>query len=331
MEKIDFLNGYRQRVPFTIEVEPTEGCNLGCSFCGLRGMREKGTKPWKFMTLETAETIASKIAAGGPEWEKCRISFVGHGEPTLNPNLLNILKIFKKYLPNNHCLMVTNGYGFARGIFDIEETMNWMREIKWGMVLFDAYSVDGDWNVVNQLDDSYNIGTVGEDGEPYYSNKHEFRIKKFPLKLKGNSVRRDWSNHCGAAAPLDYKRAKTTCTKIFRELNIRYDGRINLCCDDFRGQYDAGYLNDFDTIEEAWNNPALQAMRIILFNSRRIVKPCLGCSCPTTRAGLIPDHAGKDRKLMPKITDDVVKFAQSRYVGKNAFGGYVERPWEKKD
>ena len=37
----DLLNGYRQEAPFTILIEPTEGCNLGCSFCGLRGMRER--------------------------------------------------------------------------------------------------------------------------------------------------------------------------------------------------------------------------------------------------------------------------------------------------
>lgn len=28
-----------QQPPFTVLIEPTEGCNLGCSFCGLRGMR----------------------------------------------------------------------------------------------------------------------------------------------------------------------------------------------------------------------------------------------------------------------------------------------------
>ena len=43
-----------QQPPFTILIEPTEGCNLGCSFCCLRGMREKGTKPWYYMSVDTA-------------------------------------------------------------------------------------------------------------------------------------------------------------------------------------------------------------------------------------------------------------------------------------
>lgn len=30
-----------QERPFSIQVEFTEGCNRGCGFCGLRGMRER--------------------------------------------------------------------------------------------------------------------------------------------------------------------------------------------------------------------------------------------------------------------------------------------------
>lgn len=46
-----------QQPPFTVLVEPTEGCNLGCSFCGLRGMREKGTKPWNHERFQAARIM----------------------------------------------------------------------------------------------------------------------------------------------------------------------------------------------------------------------------------------------------------------------------------
>lgn len=59
----DLLNGYKQHPPLLIEIEPTEGCgcNLGCSFCGLRGIRKGGTKPWNFLTVENAKIITRKI------------------------------------------------------------------------------------------------------------------------------------------------------------------------------------------------------------------------------------------------------------------------------
>lgn len=30
-----------QQAPFTVLIEPTEGCNLGCSFCGLSECNER--------------------------------------------------------------------------------------------------------------------------------------------------------------------------------------------------------------------------------------------------------------------------------------------------
>ena len=73
----DLLNGYEQRPPLLIEIEPTEGCNLGCSFCGLRGIRKTGTTPLKFMSVENAKKIARKIRL--ERWQS-KIMFAGHGE-----------------------------------------------------------------------------------------------------------------------------------------------------------------------------------------------------------------------------------------------------------
>lgn len=53
-----------QQPPFTVLIEPTEGCNLGCSFCGLRGMREKGTKPWNHMSTKNCKTYCDRDSEG---------------------------------------------------------------------------------------------------------------------------------------------------------------------------------------------------------------------------------------------------------------------------
>ena len=115
----DLLNGYIQHPPYIVEIEPTEGCNLGCSFCGIRGMRKKGTTPWNFMTIKQAADIAKKIRDAG--WNSV-IVFCGHGEPTLNKNLLNIIKIFRHYLPNNVMqIMSENLTLFAKQCYAIDE------------------------------------------------------------------------------------------------------------------------------------------------------------------------------------------------------------------
>lgn len=57
---------YRQDPPFSLQIEPTEGCNLRCGFCGIRGIREQGqpgalSGPFSFMTVETARAVARSM------------------------------------------------------------------------------------------------------------------------------------------------------------------------------------------------------------------------------------------------------------------------------
>ena len=329
----DLLNGYKQYPPLQIEIEPTEGCNLGCSFCGLRGMREKGTKPWKFLTIENAEKIAKKIKE--ENW-KSKIQFCGHGEPTLNPNLLKIIKIFRRELPNNNMSMMTNGYGFKHGIFDLKKFCDTLKEIGFNDIVFDVYSDNGDWNVVEEIKDEYEITILGDEkGGKTFSNaklkKGKLRIILYPLELSGHTVIRKLQNHCGAAAPLDYKREHTVCTKLFRELFIRYDGNVALCCDDFRGQYFIeNSLKDDVSMSDVWNHPHFQAARIRLFNRDRTFLPCHGCNCPPNKAGFIPDiTGGRDKKFMPtEISQEVIETSLQAYRPEG-LTTIVKRKWEK--
>ena len=46
-----------QESPFAVQIELTEGCNLFCKFCGIRGIRKK-PNDFKFMSLEVSKNIA---------------------------------------------------------------------------------------------------------------------------------------------------------------------------------------------------------------------------------------------------------------------------------
>ena len=324
-KQIDLLNGYKQKEPFFIEIEPTEGCNLGCSFCGLRGIREKGTTPWYFMTTEIAEKIALKIKQSG--W-KSRVTFSGHGEPTLNSQLLDIIKIFRHHLPNTIFSLITNGHGFANGNFNIREFLKELENLKFNDLVLDVYSENGDWTCLNNVPKYLErVKIIGVDKEPFNYYGKKLRIALYPLKTDSKSLRQ-MSNHCGAAAPLDYSKINVRCSIPFRQLFIRWDGNISLCCDDFRGQYKIGSILEYDDIESLWNNTAFQAARIKLFNKERTFKPCHGCNCFPIRAGLIPDMRGKDKDSIPpttKLVEDIVK----QCYDENGSTIIVKRKWEK--
>lgn len=318
---MDLLNGYKQQAPFTILVESTEGCNLGCSFCGLRGMREKGTKPWNHMNIKIAKRISSEISNAG--W-KSKIVFAQHGEPTLNPELFEIIKIFRKKLPNNIFHLYTNGYG-PNNAKDTEEYVKKLFESGINNLIVDCYSDDGDWNFVNKLNiKDWNI-VAYDKGIPLYTNNKNTRILLLPPIKEDHKITRNLANHCGAAAPLNDSYNNKRCTMPFRELAFRYDGNVSLCCDDFRGEYPIANINDM-SIVELWNHERFQAARIMLYNYNRKFRPCKGCTNVSMRVGFLPDSSGQDS--LPKISPEVLKIAQK--VHKDGFLSkiIIKRKWE---
>ena len=101
-----------QSAPYSVQVEPVEGCPLRCDFCGINGIRD-ATHKYNYMTIKTAEHIASEIAR--LSWT-CRVEFAMHGEPTMHKQLSKIITIFRKHLPKNYFLLTTNGIGLLSKI-----------------------------------------------------------------------------------------------------------------------------------------------------------------------------------------------------------------------
>lgn len=320
------MKNYKQQPPYSIQIEPTEGCNLGCSFCGLQGMKKNGKTPWNFMTLETAENIAKKIAEA--KWT-AKIIFAMHGEPTLNKDLLKIIKIFRKNLPNNIFHIISNGAGFVKGNTTPLQYCEKLFNAGINHILLDNYSVDGDWKkIVDDVKDAYMIRYLGIDKTPMFRTDKVRDIIVLPsIQATKISFVRNLKNHCGAAFPLNDENNNKRCAVPFRELSFRYDGKVALCCDDFRGQYYIGSIFDYDNIDDLWNNERFQAARVMLYNAERQFSPCRGCTNVSMRVGLLPDKLGKD-ELEP-VSEEIKLFTQA--VGREGYLAdlIIKRPWEE--
>jgi len=312
-----------QEAPFTVQIELTEGCNLGCKFCGLRGMREKGTKPWKFMSIKTAKRIASEIKKA--KWSS-KIVFAMHGEPTLNENIFEIVDIFRKDLPNNIFHVISNGKGIVESE-DILDYVNLLEDCGVNHLLLDNYSENGDWSKVVKAVEGKKKIIYMDKGIPMFSHTKKFDILVLPpiVDVKISYVR-NLKNHCGAAFPPAEGYADKRCTVPFRELSFRWDGNVSICCDDFRGQYPIANINDVDIIS-LWNNERLQAARIMLYNGDRGFFPCNICNSVSMRVGLLPDKLGK--KTLPSITKEVRNIAVKVSKENAPLSNIVKRSWEK--
>lgn len=313
-----------QEPPFAIQVEPTEGCTLACSFCGLQSIRDNGadaesethgknSPPYKFMSLATAKRIATEIRDA--HWNP-RIEFAMHGEPTVNPLLPEIIKIFRKALPDVSLMVTTNGSGVTT-----PERIHALFNAGLNTLAVDNYKHadfvmrmrrNGCFNLYE--DYQYFRYPRDREGNPHarYFDQRIVVIDDISTNDKGNhQLTNQGSNSFDSLDEPLMKR----CAKPFRELSIRWDGNIAICCDDWKGEYKIGNVLN-RSLEGIWNDPVWQAARIALYHGRRdMIGVCSGCNVKTYRNGLLPDKLGKETLPKPgEKTKALIAYAQKGKV-----------------
>lgn len=316
-----------QSPPYSIQIELAEGCNLRCPFCGLQGIREEGPdKRFKFMQVSDAVNIAKQIADSG--WNS-RLEFAMHGEPTMHPEYHHMIKVFRDNC-KNQIMMTSNGGGLIPQPYD-----NIMK-------LFDA-----GLNIL-ALDEYEGIKIVSKIRLAAEGLRNMgIEVREYPADPEGNPHRRvgkrrlvslmvDPSvstagthsklvNHCGAAFPKNEKQAGKRCHRPFREMSIRWDGSVAVCCNDWRGEFKCGNVVR-DGLESVWNGEFLDAARRKLYLGQRDFGPCSGCDAVSYRVGLLPDPLGKETMDLPtEETRQIIEMALSG----PSYTPAVLRPWEK--
>ncbi len=292
---------YQQEPPFCIQVELTEGCNLRCSFCGLNGIRAKDND-YKFLTKEDAVIIVDKIVEAG--WNP-RIEFAMHGEPTINPETVSIVRYFRKQLPKANLMMTSNGGGLLATPARIDALLLYLN-----VLALDWYE---NVNIVPKLLKAYK----GKHKPRYYpkdltANPHQRRkptqhdlVVVQDIAEASSGTHATLNNHSGCGAPKNSNGDGKRCAKPFRELSIRWDGSVAVCCNDWRGYYKVGNVLDTD-LEDLWQSPALQAARRKLYHGQRDFGPCEGCDALSYRTGLLPDKKGKQSLPEPTQRDEQI-------------------------
>ena len=319
---------YKQENPFAIQIELSLGCNLGCSFCGINGIGyQYGKKGFKYMSLKNAETISKKIRESG---FNSRIEFARRGEPTLNPDLYEIIQTFSKALPNQ-LMITTNGGGLLKGGNPINNIIKLFQN-GLAILAIDDYQ---DYKIGQKLRKKIkeNKHIIEKNGIVLYEypenkkgNPHR-RIKKgekfislvYDISKSTSGTHSKLNNHGGyASASEDYKKP---CAKPFRELSIDYNGEISKCCITWGGEFIMGELLGDTTLQEIWNNEKFYAVRQKLIRGEREFGLCNGCNQPSYRVGLLPDKKGRDKNAYPKAnkkTDLILKKLEKE--------GYQEEP-----
>lgn len=323
----------KQEPPFAVQIEASQGCNLGCDFCGIHAIGyQKKSRGTDLMSVETAESIAKQMKA--LKWNP-RIEFAMHGEPTMHPAMDVLIATFRKHLPRAFIMVTSNGGGLLGG--DVRGKVAGMFDAGLNTLTLDNYqSVNIVPKIVQKL-----IGITHDEAFP---DNHTFHpngdgrgavdLRFYPqdktlsphsrhrgraiLIVQDISVAEDGNhshlnNHAGSAAPLDFSKNDQRCAKPFREMSIRWDGNVAVCCNDWPGYYRCGNVVN-DGLDKVWNSAAFNAAREALYHGRRdLVGPCNGCNAVSYRVGLLPDKLGRDTLPEPgAATKRAIKAAQSK-------------------
>lgn len=322
---------YEQDPPFSIQVELCEGCNLACSFCGINGIREKPGQIYKYMTEDTLSNLVKQIKVLG--WNP-RLEFAMHGEPTMNPIYSSMIKLAYDIHPKLHLMMTTNGGGLIRGNGPVANITGLFHSGLNILALDDYEGIKIIGKIRPYLDEICNALQIhwyeyprDPEGNPHRRGGDPFIsvIADISKSLSGTHSR--LSNHCGAAAPLDNSMNGSRCAKPFREMSIRWDGSVAICCEDWRGVYKCGNIND-DGLLEVWHSEAFEAARRKLIRGQRDFGACAGCNARSYRVGLLPDKYGKDQlEEIDQESEDAIR----RAAGNRSYTSPIIRTWEKAD
>ena len=265
--------------PLNIQIEPVYGCNLKCSFCGLRALPDG--EPHRFMDVGLAHLLAKKFAAAS--FDPLRVELAGRGEPLLHPNILDIVAAFGSRLPNSQINVTTNGtkLGASLGIRDLQRAGVTMLVIDaYGKGTVDKYMA----KFAEHRPTVY--GTMkGDVYNPWLRSTKRDRVVIMPdISLVGNKTTRALNNRAGSASvpvscPIPWEGRK--CFNPSKQLDILWDGSIALCCHDYSSGFTHGMAQDIPDLADFWRNGrTLNRVRSLLGDGKRAEcsSACAKCS-----------------------------------------------------
>ena len=269
--------------PFTFKIEFTRGCNIKCSFCPIAILPAYSANK-EYLTPQLAMRIAGELYTLN---DRPRIELTMRGEPTLNPWFLNNVRILREFIPHAQISLFTNGIRCLSepslirdsldagvNIFNIDcynntylRFENLVKGLQKDFELkdfrkFSAYKRhDRGWllrvvNLVPDIADDAHLVNVREVHN-MAGNIDPKALEKFGLK------------------PLEQP-IKKNCARPYREAVTTVDGKMLICCHDWKTE---GIMGDLVTqsAEEIWYGDTHLAILRSLWAKDRSGPPCFKC------------------------------------------------------
>lgn len=237
-----------------VEINPTEMCNLKCSFCP----RSSGYSNRNLnMSVDTCSEIRRQLDSCG---YNNKVSITGRGEPTLTNNFSDILSTMLLNNPRYDVYMNTNGKR-------LDQFEGWF-EYFWRINL-DVYDV---------CEQAY------QQAIEKYSKWNNIEVRHRPdtgdgyidYNRRSNSM---FSNRAGGnTESTSNTHDNSPCGFLFNKVFINWNGDYNLCCDDWNNQMVMSNIWEENIVEYVDTNTKLKHYRDMHMKGKRdCLRVCGGC------------------------------------------------------
>lgn len=260
-EHIDKVQIYENKPLFShLELNITELCNRKCIFCPRVNENDYPNQNLN-INLNLIKKISNELKNIKYEGE---VVISGFGEPTLNPNLNEIIYILSK---SARVELVTNG--------DKLTTRNIRNYFSNGLTFMAVSMYDGP-EQIEKFNTLFRNSNVGQDSfilrDRWHTEEDDFGLK---LTNRAGTV------NIGKQDPVD---VKSPCYYPLYSMTIDWNGDILLCVQDWNKKVKIGNLM-FSSLYEIWHSSLMEKRRKKLMNGNRCDSPCNKCNVTGTLHG----------------------------------------------
>lgn len=234
-----------------IEVETINRCNGSCSFCPVNKNHDPRVKA--VMTEELFHKIVGELAQLDYHG---RFTTFSNNEPLLDERIIEFNRYARKLLPHARMHLFTNG------------TLLTLDKFVALSDILDELIID------NYQQELQLIRPCQEIVE--YCGKHPELTKKVTIVLRKPQ---EILTSRGGNAPNrknvpDY--GMDRCVLPYKQIIIRPDGKVSLCCNDAYGKYTLGDVGK-ETLSEIWYGDKFRMVRKCLYEGRKNWGDCRHC------------------------------------------------------
>ncbi len=234
-----------------VEIETVNRCNGNCDFCPVS--RKNDTREYKEMPQELFEKIIDELAELNYSG---KLALFSNNEPFLDEKIIERHRYARVKLPNARLHLFTNGT-----LLTLEKFI----EI---VDLLDELIID---NYQQELQLIKPCQIIAE-----YCKEHPELTRKVTIVLRKPH---EILSSRGGDAPnrkqlVSY--GEDRCILPYKQLIIRPDGKVSLCCNDPLGKNTLGDVSK-DSLVDVWFNDRFKMVRKCLYEGRKNWKHCEFC------------------------------------------------------